>query len=291
MKKSIPILVGILAILIVVSFVKDVIIKVSVEKGVQAATGLPLKMQGFRVGIMRTLVGIKNLKLYNPKGYPDKVMLDMPQIYVDYNLLPIFKGKVHVQDMRMSLKEFTVVKNKDGEVNIDSLNVVKEQKEKKRTKRTEKKTSGKALAMQIDNLELKVGKVIYKDYSTSEEPTVREFEVNIDQRYQNVEDPYTLISLILVNSLAGTAVARLADVDINSMKRSISGTLSTAQDVTGDAAVQAQEVWEKTSEETRVAAQRAAEKAEKSAKEAGAQLKKTAEDLKEKFKFSFGEDQ
>ncbi len=134
MKKPLTILVGVLSIFIVLSFVKDVLIKVSVEKGVYIATGLPLKMQGFRVGILRTLVSIKGLKLYNPKGYADKVMLDMPQIHIDYNLIPTFKGKLHFQDMRINLKEFYVIKNKDGEVNLNSLNVVKEEKEQKKKK-------------------------------------------------------------------------------------------------------------------------------------------------------------
>ena len=291
MKKPLTILIGILAILIALSFVKDLLIKVSVEKGVQIATGLPLKIQGFRVGILRTLIDIKNLKLYNPEGYPDKVMLDMPQIYVDYNLASIFKGKVHFQDMRINLKEFYVVKNKDGEVNLNSLNVVKEEKEEKKKKKAQKKVSKKALGIQIDNFEIKIGKVIYKDYSQGPEPVVREMEINIDERFQNIKDLKTLISLILVKSLAGTPIARLADVDINAMKRSISGTLSGEQDAANEAAVKAQESWDQASEETKAKVQEAAKKAERSAKKAEANFKKTAEDLKKKFKFSFGDDQ
>ncbi len=124
MKKPVVAIVGIIAILVVLSFVKNVIIKASVEAGVKAVTGLPLKMGSMNVGIARTLVGIKSLKLYNPKGFQDKVMLSMPEIYVDYNLAPIFKGKIHLQEMRINLEEFLVVKNKDGKVNVDSLKVV-----------------------------------------------------------------------------------------------------------------------------------------------------------------------
>ncbi|MFH1753841.1 MAG: hypothetical protein ABH875_06630 [Candidatus Omnitrophota bacterium] len=296
MKKALPILIGVLAVLIVLSFVKDVLIKVSVEKGVEAVTGLPLKMQSFKVGILRTLVGIKGLKLYNPSGYPDMVMIDMPQVYVDYNLAPIFKGKVHFQDMRIDLKEFTVVKNKDGEINLNSLNVVKEQKEEKAQKKkpgAQKKSGGKAMGIQIDNLELKIGKVVYKDYSQGPDPVVREMVVNLDKRYQDITDPKTLLNLILFSALSGSPIANLADIDINAMKGSISGMLSTTavQGSAEDAVSKARESWDKTSEEQRAKVREAAKKAEVTAKEAQENLKKTAQELKDKFKFSFGGEQ
>ncbi|MDB4349548.1 hypothetical protein OAA99_01180, partial [Omnitrophica bacterium] len=129
MKKPVVVIISVIAILLVLSVVKNMVVKAAVEAGVEAVTGLPLKMKSLNVGIVRTLVGIKSLTLFNPKGYPDEVMLTMPEVYVDYNLLPIFKGKVHLQEMRINLKEFAVIKNKKGEVNLDSLKVVSAQKE------------------------------------------------------------------------------------------------------------------------------------------------------------------
>ena len=51
MKKVLIIVISILAILLVLSFVKDTLIKISVEKGVELVTGLQLKMRSFNVGI------------------------------------------------------------------------------------------------------------------------------------------------------------------------------------------------------------------------------------------------
>lgn len=293
MKKQAKIAVGILAALIVISFAKDIIIKISVEKGVQAVTGLPLKMKGFKVGIVRTLVDIKGLKLYNPKGYTDKLMLDMPEIYVDYHLLPIFKGKVHLQEMRIYLKEFVVVKNKNGEVNLDSLKVVEDQKEKKARKKPKTKTKGKGKTpdIQIDLLKLKIGKVLYKDYSKGTDPVVKEYDIGIDERYENITNLSTLISLILVKSLAGTNIARLTKIDLKGLQGSISDTLDSATKAASETVAKAQKVVEKNLRESRESVAKAAKAAKEASKKVGAELKKAADDLKKKFKLPFGGDQ
>ena len=138
------VIVGIIAVMIVLSVFKDLIIKTSVEKGVELVTGLRLRVSSFRVGLINTLVGIKNLRLYNPKGYKDKIMLDMPEIYVDYDLPAIMNGTVHLEEMRVNMSEFMVVKNEKGELNLDSLKVVQAQKEgKKPAEKATEKEKGK----------------------------------------------------------------------------------------------------------------------------------------------------
>ena len=273
MKKLLTLLIGILAILLVLSFVKDVIVKTSVEKGVEFVTGLPLRMRSLNVGIIRTLVEIRNLRLFNPKGYSDKVMLDMPEIYVDYDLPAVFKGKIHLEEMRINMREFTVVKNEKGELNLDSLKVVQAQKDSRAPREKEK---GKIPEIQIDALELKIGKVIYKDYSKGGAPSIKEFNVNLNERYENITNPYSLVSLIVVKTLMNTTIAGLADFDLKGLQGTISDTLASAQKMATEAVAQAQEVMTQTQQ-----------KAQKAIEETQEAIQKKAEELKETFKLPF----
>lgn len=292
MKKAVVIVAGILAILFVISFAKDAIVKISVEKGVEAITGLPLNIKSFRVGIIKTLVGIRNLRLFNPKGYEDKIMLDMPEIYVDYDLPAIFKGKVHLEEMRINMKEFAVVKNRNGELNLDSLKVVRAQKEG-RAPAPEEKEISKAPEIQIDSLKLKIGKVIYKDYSRGGNPLVKEFNVNLDEKYENITDPYSLVSLIVVKSLMNTTIAGLADFDLQNLKGTISDTLATAEKAAAEAATRVQETIKQTQEDAGRTVTLLKEKTQKSVEDATKEtqkaIQKTTQNLKEKLKLPFGE--
>ena len=275
MKKLLVIIIGVLAVLIVLSFLKDVIVKTSVEKGVGLVTGLRLNIRSMNVSILRTLVGIKNLRLFNPEGFKDEIMLDMPEIYVDYNLPEIIKGKIHLEEMRLDLREFVVVKNEEGKLNLDSLKVVQAQKEGKKPAEKEAKMP----EIQIDSFELKIGKVVYKDYSRGGAPSVKEFSLNLDEKYENITDPYALVSLIVVKSLMNTTIARLANFDLRGLQGTISDTLATAQKAAEQAAVEARRAVEQTTQK--------AEEATQQAKDA---LKKTTEGLKDSFKLPFGGD-
>lgn len=225
MRRQITIAVAVIALIAAVSVVKDVAIKTAVEKGAEMVTGLRLTMSGFSAGIIRTIVGIKGLKLYNPKGFAEPVMVDMPEIYVNYDLPAMIGGKIHLREARIHLAEFVVVKNKDGRLNLDSLKAVSAQKQR----RPAQDKSGKPMKMQIDLLKLKIGKAVYKDYSAGGAPSVKEFNINLDETYTNIDNPNTLVSLIVVRALTGTAIARMANFDVGSLSSSVSGSLASAK--------------------------------------------------------------
>ena len=73
------------------------------------------------------------------------------------------------------------MKNEAGELNLNSLRVVKEAEE---VEESEKSDTGKEKTempdIQIDLLELKIDKVIYKDYSKGTPPKEKVFNIKID---------------------------------------------------------------------------------------------------------------
>jgi len=284
MKKIVSLVVIVLAVLIVLSVAKNMIAKTAISAGVKAMTGLKLSIKSMNVGVFRTLIGIKGLALHNPSGFPDKLMADLPEIYVDYDLGAFLQKKVHLEEVRLSLKELIIVKNDQGELNINSLKVVKAQKEGQAAK---KKAKGEAPKIQIDNLELKVGRVLYKDYSQGTPPTIREFNVNINERYANITDPASLVSLILVRAMMNTAIANLADFNLQGLQNIASDTLSSAEKVVSKTATKAKEAIKQTSENTKVAVEKTTEKTKEAVKETTEALQKATEGLKDMIKSPF----
>ena len=261
MKKGWIIAIAVLVALVVLSVSKDLIIKVVVEKGVEIATGLKIDIGSLNVGIFKSAVSMKSLRVFNPSQFKDRVMVDMPEIYADYDLPAIFAGNIHLRDLRIDLKEFVVVKNEKGELNLNSLKVVKAKNEG--VKPEEK--GGKAPNVQIDNLRLKIGKAIYKDYSVHGGPSVKEFNVNIDERYQNITDLYAVVSIIVVKALANTAIANLTSFDLNGLKGPVMDNLLKATNVGGKAAGIAQQLLQTSSDNAPAAAKSASETAGKAA--------------------------
>jgi len=237
MKKALLAFTGVVALLFALSVVKDLAVKVSVENGVQFVTGLKLRISNFNAGIIRQVVNIGGLKLYNPKGFKDKIMLDMPRIYVDYDLPAIFKGVVHLKEVRLNMRELVVVKNELGELNLNSLNVVKAGKGGGQPSDKQ----GKAPVIKIDSLRLKIGRAIYKDYSRGGEPSVKEFNINTDETYTDIDNLNALVGLIVVRALKNTSISGLANFDLNGLQSTVFDTLQAARENANRAASAAKE--------------------------------------------------
>ncbi len=114
MKKILKLLGLLVVILLIVLLIgKNFIAKKAVTGGVKAVTGIEMDIDSMDVGILNTLVGINEMKLYNPTEFSDRVMIDIPEIYVDYDLSAFIKGTAHLTEVRINLKELTVVKDND----------------------------------------------------------------------------------------------------------------------------------------------------------------------------------
>jgi len=282
MKKLMYIVGMVVIALVVVGVGKDLAIKMSAEKGVELVTGLKLNIGTFRVGIFNGLVDIRNMRLQNPAGYQDRTMLSMPEIYVTYDLPAILGGKIHLPEARIALEEFIVVKNANGALNLDALKVVQAQKE---GKSPQEKAGGKIPEIQIDHLVLKIGKVVFKDYSAGGAPRTMEFKVNLNEEYRNIDNPYALVSLIVVKALMNTTIASLTSFDLGGLKNTVSDTLAGAERIATETAAKAvtaaRQVSGTVAKETQAVAKQGAQVA-------GEAVKETTNALSSVFKNPFG---
>jgi hypothetical protein len=60
--------------------------------------------------------------------------------------------------------------------------------------------------MQIDSLKLKMGRIVSKDFSSGEQPTVKVYDVNIEKSYKNITSGQQLAVLILAESMKSAGI-------------------------------------------------------------------------------------
>ena len=210
MKRLGPILLVIVVVLVVISFFRDFIIKEGIGIGIKSVLGSEGRVGNFSMSLLGQKVRIKDLKIYNPEGFPKEVFLDMPDIKVDYDLPAMLKQELHLPLIVVDMNEMVVIKNKDGLLNVDELKIIKEQKaaHPDKTNKEEKKTEKPAeLKMKIDKMTLTVGRVIYKDYSQSDPPVIKVYDAGIkDKTFENISSAQQMAVLILAASMKQTAI-------------------------------------------------------------------------------------
>ena len=54
---------------------------------------------------------------------------------------------------------------------------------------------------------------------------MKEFNVNIDERYENITDPQSFVRLIIVKALKNTTIASLANFDIGKLQKGLTETV------------------------------------------------------------------
>lgn len=215
MKKSIKLIITIVVAVLALGLLKNVIAKIAVQIGAKAVLGVESNIKKFSIGILNQEIDIREFTLSNPQGFEDKILIDLPQATVKYDLLGLLTGKLHCELVVLNLKEVVVIKNKEGLMNTDELKFAKDQKVQaagtKEEKKVEKKEKSKEMPMQLDKVVLTIGKVIYKDYSKGGEPEIKVFDVGIkDKEYTDITSAQELASLIFAASLKGTAIKSAA---------------------------------------------------------------------------------
>ncbi|MDP3723500.1 MAG: hypothetical protein Q8R91_08400 [Candidatus Omnitrophota bacterium] len=201
---------------------KNVIVRFAVTSGVKALTGLRLSIRDIDVGWLNTRLGVTGLRVLNPTGFHDAVMVDVPELYIDYDLGAFLKGQTHLEEIRLDLQELTVIKNEQGDVNLNALRTVKASKEPRPPQPAPKDTTiaSKPPQIQVDLFELHIGTVVYKDYSVSP-PQVHTFPVNVHERFEHITHPQALAGLIITRALAKTTIAQLTHLDLKALQEGL----------------------------------------------------------------------
>jgi hypothetical protein len=258
---------------LLIIFSKDLVAKSVITGTIKAITGLSLDIKSVKVGLLTTNIEVEGLKLHNPPNYQDKTMVDIPQIYINYNLGAFLKKKIYLQKLKLYLKEFVIVKDKDGKLNLNSLKII-EEKEKK-PKPEEKKE--KLPPMQIDVLELKIDRVLYKDYSQGVPPKVKEYNIYLNERYTDISDPQKLAELIIYKAMIKTTIAKLVDFNLDLLGEDLKGVLKKTTTILGESATKTLEVGGEKIEEV---GKKALKESKEATEEAVEKLKKALEGIK-----------
>ena len=204
--------------LIIASFVafkaKNAIVKSILENCTRSMTNLELGIGGVDINIGKHNLAIKNLKLYNPPGFEEAAMVDIPYAYINYSLGAAILRRVHFHILKIDLKELLIVRNQDGHLNFMRIKALKKPGTPRRARKDFK----------IEKLYLSIGKVIYKDYYKNDPPLVNVYKVNIrDQLFENVDDPEALVSAVMHKALMQTDISQLLDFNMNILRENLRG--------------------------------------------------------------------
>ncbi len=177
----------------VLIFERKQIVKAAVTIGATNILGAPVRMDSVSLSESGASFSMEGFRVYNPGGFKKGVLADIPVIDAEYDGSDVLSENVlRLKKLKIKVKTLLVIRNKEGVLNVDELRIVKDVMHTK---------------MHIDTLILTADKVVYKDYTKGEAPTVEGFDINIKQKvYKDITTAEQLGRKILSEILAKTTI-------------------------------------------------------------------------------------
>jgi len=202
MKKFvIGVLIVLVIFVVVLIFGRNVFARTIVVNGIKNACGLSVHIKSLDIGLPN--VSITGLEIYNPSGFKDKLMADIPQISVGLDLPAFFKNKVHLTSLKLDVKQVNVNLNEQGKLNVNSLALL-----------MPKPSGQKAPEVKIDELAIKIGTIAYKGSLPAVGEKSTEFNANIDKTLHDVTNPSSVAKDIVGDILSKIGISKFAQFDV-----------------------------------------------------------------------------
>ena len=203
MKKIVIVIIVIFLALIVL---KDFIIQGAISHVGSNVLGAPVEIGSFGWNLFTQKIHIRNLRVLNPPGFPQRPLIDIPVIDVDYDLASLIKGNLHFPYINVDIKEMVVVKNKQGKLNVDALKF-----SQKSTVQSPSQPPQTVRPLSIDVMKLSLERTVYMDYLHTNQPLVKVYDVGFKNKtFKNIKSVQQLSIVILEQGMGPAAIKTAA---------------------------------------------------------------------------------
>lgn len=215
---------------------------------ISQTTGFPASAEKLSLNPFAGTLTLVGFKLENPEGFQERTFLDLPGLDVDVDLRSLpGDGQLVIPRLAVDLARVAVVTDAEKRRNIDLLRENLEKAAGPAADEPKKDSAKPPRPFIIKELHLKVGTLMYADYS-ARMPEIRSFPIDIDQRLTDVTSAEDIARQVASSPRFLSLVNSFADP----------GFLERASERLGDAARTAKE---KAAEAGKAAAEAARETA------------------------------
>jgi hypothetical protein len=169
----------------------------------RARTGFDAVVGQFTANPLTGRVIVKGLVVTNPPTFPTSDFLDLREFRAQLSLWSLFSDHLIVESIKIDVASLTLVARHDGRTNARAL---QENWHRFRGGPALPPSSRGAKLPEIRQLDLHFDRLVLVDYR-GRQPATHEFDLQIDQRYENVRGITQLFSPSTLGHLAPAAVA------------------------------------------------------------------------------------
>ena len=160
-----------------VALCRQLIARKVVETVFAQTTGFPIEIGSVQISLWHNRFAANDIGLFNPPAFGEPLFADIPQLYVEYQLGSLLRGRgpPHLARADLYIRQLVIVTDADGHSNIQQLR-------------------GEPSPFQIDTLNLRIGSITTKDHRDSQKERTR--DLNMAVTFRNVTEQTDINRLI-----------------------------------------------------------------------------------------------
>ncbi len=170
---------------------RNPLMKFGIQKGAEVFAGLPVKIDRLHWDLQNSSLTIRGLRVFGRGDFSDDLMLDASEVFAAYALKDLRYREIHLKKVRLNIDKAVIVQNADGRVNWTVLNPSKKAVGQADSGPSPKNTAQKpreeaAFKIRLDEVMLRLNKVVYKSYASNGAASSKEIPVNMSERFTDV---------------------------------------------------------------------------------------------------------
>jgi uncharacterized protein involved in outer membrane biogenesis len=235
-------LIIVIIILVAVVLARNIIIKHSIRPGAKLVSGLDVSVDKVDVGLTRSAAGMEGITLYNPEGFPEGTVIEIPEVYIDYDHKQILGDTIHLEELRLGIDKVVVVKNSEGQINlVELVRVLNDRFKADQQKQQQPSGEKKGKALKIDRLKLDIGSVVYRDHSV-DPPTENVININLHETHENITSPAAVGAIIALKTMASLGMDMLSVENLEVFTTAAGGYVDNIKGLSDETVRKAREI-------------------------------------------------
>src|SRR3989338_928511 len=101
--------------ILVLSFGKDQAARLVLQNKLSAALEAPVKLSNLSIGFWHHRIVAQGLRVYDPDGFPEEIILDIPQVTADYDFEALLKRKLVLYELHLNVRRLIVSEDTENQ--------------------------------------------------------------------------------------------------------------------------------------------------------------------------------
>jgi uncharacterized protein involved in outer membrane biogenesis len=138
---------------------RDTFFRLAAREAIHSSTGLRVEIAKIKTGLRQPAIEMHGLKIYNYADFGNSLLLDVPDLTVEFDQQLAAEGKLRFKLLRVNLAELHVIRDSAGRWNLEKVEKEMTDRNVARVKRGKPKLQFAG----IDEMELTIGRVTFRD--------------------------------------------------------------------------------------------------------------------------------